>query len=45
MEKKYLWKVLKAIKIFFKTDQAFEPMLVMLNEYVILMEQLVFDKK
>lgn len=36
---------MKSLKSFLKTDQAFEPLVVMLNEYVVLLEQFVFDKK
>ena len=43
-EKRHLWKALKSLKQFLKTDQVFDPLLVMLNEYVILLEQYVFDK-
>ena len=45
LEKKHLWKVLKSVKQFLKSDESFESLLVMLNEYIILLEQLMFDKK
>ena len=44
-EKKYLWRALKAVKSFLKKDEAFENLVVMLNEFVILLEQLLFIKK
>lgn len=44
-EKKYLWRAMKAVKSFLKKDEAFESVVVMLNEYVILLEQLLFTKK
>jgi DNA repair ATPase RecN len=40
-----MWRALKSLKQFLKTDECFEPLLVMLNEYIILLEQLVFEKK
>ena len=40
-----MWKALKSLKSFLKTDECFEPLLVMLNEYIILLEQLMFEKK
>jgi len=36
---------LKSLKTFLKSDECFEPLLVILNEYIILLEQLMFDKK
>jgi hypothetical protein len=41
LEKTYLWKVLKGMKAFLKTDMNFKPLELMLNEYVVLLEQLV----
>ena len=45
LEKKHLWKALKCLKVFLKSDGGFQELLAMLNEYIVLLEQLIFDKK
>lgn len=41
LEKSYLWRALKSLKTFMKSDQAFNQLEDMLNEFIVLLEQLV----